>query len=546
MIVGMRTESAAPASPAELGGPLGLAGLPDTRTTSLASDAALYTAATYAAQILIFLGGIVQKGILGPENTGFWTLMGTAWSVLAIVSLGVVQGAIRQIPHYRGRGELDQAAATADTAFTFSQLAMGLGGLALAAFALAFGGDWAPELRWGLMLVGLIAPLRNLVDCYEILFQATKRFTPLAVGLITKGLVVVVIQTLLVIAFGYYGMFAGLVALSLATLAVYRRMGLSGSRTPAFHRRLERRRVGELSKFGIPIYVYSQAWVLFLAIDSLIVANFVGVDELGYYGLALSVTSYIILLPRTVVQTVFPRMQERYSASGEAGAIRHYARDTQLVLAFMLVPPFVAAAYFFVPVLIRQALPAFDPAITVVHIIVAGSFLIALVELPVELIITIGKRWNLSALMVGALAFNAAANYVAVAVLDGGIEGAAYATVLSYLALLFSVTAYGFGATSGRASALRQLVAIGAVVVYSLGAMWGLGALLPSGGSAPHDVAWAIGGWLAFCALLVPWGILVQRRYGAVSMLRDAVSSIVVGARNQRRRDVFTGSPPES
>jgi O-antigen/teichoic acid export membrane protein len=497
-----------------------LAELPDEVERTLVSDTALYTIATYAAQAILFIAVIVQRRLLGPEATGYWALMATAWSFFSISSLGVVDGAVRQIPHFRGRRQFGSAAAVADTAFSFSQLVMSATGVVLICVALAVGGDWPPELRWGLVLVGLTAPLRNLVDCHEMLYQATKRFLPLSGGLILKALATVALQTLAVVFFGFYGMFVGLVALNISALVLWRRMGVAGPRHPAFRRSIDRSQLRDLIGIGVPLYVFGHAWILFFAIDSLIVAGFVGIQELGYYALAVSVTAFIILLPKGIGQTLYPRMQERYSASGDVRAARDPAADTQLVLAFMLVPLFIAAAYFLLPVLIRHLLPAFEPAIGVVHIMVAGTFLIALVEMPVQLIITIGKRWNLSALMLGALGVNAGANYVAVGLLDKGIDGAAYATVFSYLVLLIAVSVYGFGTTGGWRLALRQLGAIAAVLAWTLGAIWALEALIGTGeGSLATDIALNLGKLTAVVVLLAPWLYVIERRYGAVTTI---------------------------
>ncbi|MGZ8513193.1 MAG: oligosaccharide flippase family protein [Candidatus Limnocylindria bacterium] len=514
-----------------------LAGREEDVQRSLISDAAMYTVATYAAQVLIFVALIVQRRLLGPTATGYWALMATAWSFFSLAALGVVDGAVRQIPHYRGRDDLRSAAATADTAFSFSQVVTTGTGVAVMCVALIAGDGWAPELRWGLVLVGLTAPLRNLVDCHEMLFQATKRFLPLSAGLIVKALVMLTLQTLAVYLFGFYGMFVGLVALNVGALILWRRLRVSGPRNLAFRRSITRARLRELIRIGIPLYVFGHAWILFFAIDSLIVAGFVGIQELGYYALAVSVTTFIILLPKGIGQALFPRMQERYSASGDVRAASQPAADTQLVLAFLLVPLFIAAAYFLLPVLIRHVLPAFAPAIGVVHIMVAGTFLIALVEMPVQLIITIGKRWNLSVLMLGGLAVNAGANYVAVGVLDEGIEGAAYATVLSYLVLLVAVSCYGFATTGGWGFALRQLGAIAAVLAWTLGAIWGLEELIGAGGgSLAGDLALNLAKLAALCLLLAPWLFVVERRYGALSTIRDTLVSFQRTARARLRQ----------
>ena len=43
---------------------------------------ALFTAATYVAQVLMFVAGLLQKGLLGPVGAGYWALMQSFWVYL--------------------------------------------------------------------------------------------------------------------------------------------------------------------------------------------------------------------------------------------------------------------------------------------------------------------------------------------------------------------------------------------------------------------------------------------------------------------------------
>src|SRR5438552_9060652 len=82
---------------------VGLAAEPDQVIRSATSDAAALTGATYGAQALLFVAGFVQKGLIGPLGTGYWSLMQTFWIFLTIAPLGAMQGSTRQIPAHRGR-----------------------------------------------------------------------------------------------------------------------------------------------------------------------------------------------------------------------------------------------------------------------------------------------------------------------------------------------------------------------------------------------------------------------------------------------------------
>ena len=181
----------------------------------------------------------------------------------------------------------------ADTAGTFTMVAMAVCGVGLALVSVAIGGDWAPEVRWGLVILGLTAPLRALADCHDFLIQATKRFDASAMGLLLRAVITVTIQTAFVYFFGFWGMFLGLLVGTVAVLWMWARLGLTGLHTPAFRWGIRAGTLREVLGVGFPIMIQGQSWQLFLAIDNLIVAAFINVTNLGYYALAVSVTKWL-------------------------------------------------------------------------------------------------------------------------------------------------------------------------------------------------------------------------------------------------------------
>ena len=80
-------EAEPPLSPVDLER-MRLSGAPNANVRSATSDAALFTASTYVAQVLMFAAGLLQKGILGPLGAGYWALMQSFWTYLTITSLG--------------------------------------------------------------------------------------------------------------------------------------------------------------------------------------------------------------------------------------------------------------------------------------------------------------------------------------------------------------------------------------------------------------------------------------------------------------------------
>ncbi len=498
----------------------GIAAEPDRGLRSATGDAFIFTSATYLAQVFVFIAGLLQKGLLGPVGTGYWALMQSFWTYLTIAPLGTMNATGRQVPLYRGKRDYASAASVADTGGTFAVIAVGVAGALLSAVALLFGGGWPDELRYGLVILGVLGPLRIFADVHKSLLQATKRFDASSATAVLEAVTLVSVQTLCVVAFGFYGMFLG-IALSVVVLyGLWWRLGVVGLRRASFSFRIDRKRIPELLSFGFPLMLQAQLWLLFMSIDNLIVAGFISVKDLGYYALAVSVTNYVLHLPRSIGASLFPRMTEEFVKTERIESIRHYATDVQRLLAYMLVPVFLGAAFFLVPMLIRVALPDFAPAIPVVRIMVAASFLIALVNQPLKVLTTAGYRWGITMVMLACLAFNGSCNYLAVAVFDWGLEGAAWATALSYLIAMVSLTGYAMVKIGSLKTAVAHIAEMLVVVAYVLGAAWGVEWLLGSGAqSTVGDVLLSLAKYGLFLIALAPWLIAGERRYGAARKL---------------------------
>jgi hypothetical protein len=172
----------------------------------------------------------------------------------------------------------------------------------------------------------------------------------------------------------------------------------------------------------------------------------------------------------------------------------------------------------------------------------AGSFAVALVNMPTKVLITAGYRWPLVALMLACLGLNAGANYLAVGPLGQGIQGAAAATSASYLVTFVVLTAYALGKALPAGRVARHVGELLAVFAYVIGALWAIEWLVgPGGGGLVLDVAVAATKLLAFVVLMTPLLVRVQARYGSVATLWSLARA---GARRLRRTRPAAGSTP--
>lgn len=178
-------------------------------------------------------------------------------------------------------------------------------------------------------------------------------------------------------------------ALQLAVLATvaWKAMPRAPS-TPRFDLACVRR----LGRFTSKVAVIALLAALLKQADTMMVAAFLPVADLGYYVLAWSICSVLLILPTTIFLSVMPRLS-MYAASDRQGELRSlYHKSSQLV-AYCVAPIGIGLALFShdaLEVWTGQGATA-DRADVVVSVLAIAFLFNALTQLPVALQLATGR-----------------------------------------------------------------------------------------------------------------------------------------------------------
>jgi O-antigen/teichoic acid export membrane protein len=363
---------------------------------------------------------------LGPAGTGAYTAASTLLAMLLPLSvLGLNVG----IAYYVSQGRWSPFDALTDIGFASLFLGAAAGLVGIAAWAIV------PDAFRGLDL-GLVALV--VVSLPAALYWGLAACVALAVGrypasgapaagcaILTLGLTIA-----LTVADGVSGSVIAIAAGQLTTATgmliwSIRRRDEPGwpprDRTSSRSYRLLR-----ATRFGFPVYMSQALQVLNNRLDLFLVIGFAGAAAGGRYGVALSLTAALLLVPRAVSMVLMPRLAQRSGGvDAEAGrrlterrAIRHVVILTTLaglgLLLFLVL---------LVPLLYGSA---FEQTVTLGLILVPGAAALGLAE-------------TLSASVV-ARGHNQCARVVAVAVTP--------VTVLLYVAVIPILHATGAAVAS--------------------------------------------------------------------------------------------------
>lgn len=266
--------------------------------------------------------------------------------------------------------------------------------------------------------------------------------------------------------------------------------------------RFERDRVREIVREALPLGPALMIGVLYLKLDSFVVAALLPSADLGVYGAAYQPIEYLFLGSAVFINVLFPLVAGAWGAGETARFAVLYRRGTELLLVLMLAVPVTALVV--APEVVELA---FGEAY-------AGS-VAPLRLLSVALVLMVLNAWQSLVLLSGGhqrvtLRYNLAALVFSlvtclVLVRAVGLVGAAIATVATGLLVLGASTwaVRRHMASTLDASGLAVVVGAG---LAALGATWALDAV-----GLPWPLS-VVGGLATYAVVLVRLGILRSLR----------------------------------
>jgi O-antigen/teichoic acid export membrane protein len=187
----------------------------------------------------------------------------------------------------------------------------------------------------------------------------------------------------------------------------------------------------DLIQTGFPMFVFLASSQVMRQLDRLIILRYLGLEMLGYYGLAVMALTFLLYAPDSVTYVLYPRLQKDYAAAGRDPEAIREAVERVLRASSLLVPALAVAAFMFSDPVIQFVLPKFVPGVPALRVLCFGAVGLAFGNFASVVLMTVGRQ---TLLIPGALiSVVAGAGLDVLAVKLGyGITGVAWATVATY------------------------------------------------------------------------------------------------------------------
>lgn len=348
---------------------------PGSTSSSALADVAVLGGAAIVATVISAIANIVAARLLGPADYGIWQTARMIIQYSTYASLGVGLAMHREIPYLAATAEA-HSIDTADlqrqiirVTFWFTVLTAAVVGLA----AVIFGSRISTSIPIGLYgVVAVVVLTQQMFIFADRLATSYGRYALAGLANVVTSCLCLVLGIAGIELFGVAGLFWSQVCWSLVgTLLIMR----------AFHIRLlpdlSPRLLRRLVRIGVPTMGNGLLSLLTKSIDRVAILAFLGTTSLGYYGLALSTSSFIEQAFQPIGRVVLQRSAAAFAVTNDPHALRRpIIRVLHIqVFAFALL---VGVAYVSMPLMVRLVLPQYESAIAPTIILMFGAAFLSL------------------------------------------------------------------------------------------------------------------------------------------------------------------------
>ncbi|MFB6158479.1 MAG: flippase [Candidatus Nanohalobium sp.] len=390
--------------------------------------------AVIVSKVLALTYRLITGRFLGPEDYGVITLMMTVYStVTTFAYLSIQEGVQKYVSEYRGTGNHSRIKGTIYSGLSMILLISSIVGIGLflASKFIAINIFDEKAAVWPIRFVGLSLPFLGVMKTLTNVAEGYEKMKPTAyTGQISVNVIKVALTAALVyLGFGYLGA-AFAFSFSIvcgAAIAYYFYRNIIPEEVLESEAEFNHR---ELAYFSAPLVAGGVFGVISRQIDTYMVQYFLGTSKVGLYNAAYPFAMLVYSFS-AVFSSVFMSAASRLRSQGDKEINAEIFRSVTKWISGLSVPVFLILFFFPETALIFFG-KGYYGAAEALKILSVG-FLLSAITGPVTDIYQAHDSTHLNFLTSAILAIsNLVLNYMFIAVLGYGIEGAAIATTLSF------------------------------------------------------------------------------------------------------------------
>ncbi len=406
----------------------------------LAKSSFIVLLGVFSSKLFTFLYKFIVARNFGKETYGLFSLSVIIMSIgIMLATLGIQEGISRYIPLYRGKHEMRKISyLLRNSLFTLA-----LSGILVGILLFFLKTIIATRLYHEPLLIPYLSAFSFLIPLTVILYVllATFRgFEKIGWYSFFNNIVQNFTRLALLIIFIILGwsnaiilsyVLATCVTLVLAYV-VLRRVIPDIFVRPLLTQEVRSTIRREIFTYSWPLMFFGIIAYVFTWTDSLIIAYYKGVGEVGLYNAAVPLATLLLFIPDIFVQLFFPLITRHY-AHKEHDLIKELSKQVEKWIFALNVPIFLIALIFpgaFIKLFFGSE---FLVAASALRMLAIGNLFISLIIVPSSLLAMVGKSKVILTNMIILGIVNIVLNLLLVP--KYGLNGAAFATMVSSILL---------------------------------------------------------------------------------------------------------------
>ena len=383
----------------------------------------LFASSTILYQGSRFVVNLGAARILGPTTFGLWNMLNLILAYSSVIHLGIINGMNRDVPHFKGKGDLRKVREIRQVTLGFMSLSTFVASIGIAVVALFIENL---SLRASLQFTGLLLLCTQIYSYLQIYLKSDRRFNQMSYQQFAFAGILPMVAIPLVMMHKLPGFVLGQ---SVATLTIS--LFIIKVIPFDFRPKLHVQETIRLIKVGFPIMAAGLLYGILTTADRWVIISFLGVEQLGYYSLAIMVMGFLTLVPIVIAQQIYPRMAEAYGQASNYDALKKWL-VRQVIMGVGVTFPLIVGTYFIFPPGVQRFLPAYVPGIAAMKTILIGPLFLPIAGGCGNFLNTVNKQVYNMAVQGFAILIDVALNITFVK-MGLGINGVALGTALTYM-----------------------------------------------------------------------------------------------------------------
>ncbi|MGQ9706775.1 MAG: oligosaccharide flippase family protein [bacterium] len=307
------------------------------------------------SQIIGVVRGLIIPRLLTPAQYGIIGALSLTTQYAQYLDIGFHPTMRREIPRLSGKGDTDGIERVKETALAVNTITLVIYIITLIIYAIFFVKNII--VFWGIFAFSIFIILSRFQLYLNTLYEARQKFGVISISNILFAVLTLLLLIPLVYWKNLYGYFIGIVICEiLVFIYLYSKKG------EHLLVRYNWSRFKTLFIIGFPMFLMGIGGNILVTIDRIMVIKYLTRAELGYYTIAGTIATYILILHANISKVIGPTIYETWGRDENVEELKVYAlRPTSSITS--ITGFLIALTMILMPILFQVIIPRYMPAV---------------------------------------------------------------------------------------------------------------------------------------------------------------------------------------